>query len=194
MGLLESAWEYPANWAFYIENNGFCASPDLVTDYRTGGMRMNRMASKYLKSLLLQVYQPMTKYSFAECSYLLNFHAGMGFSSNMKDWVPYPKNTHEVHYGPRLAFSQNPLKEVPASGQTELTLEVRTPEGEFFPEEFEIVAEATAGYIPMRKIASDKGIARFNFRPMGLKRGDEVEISFRFATATPILSHKITIT
>ena len=124
----------------------------------------------------------------------MNFNSTLGFSSNLAGWAPFPKGLLDANVSPSLAFSSKPTKEVSPSGQVDLTIECRTPEGEVFTEEFEIAAESYGGYLPIRKTFSKKGLAHFSFQPIGLRRGDEVEISFGFATSTPTLTHKITVT
>lgn len=127
-----------------------------------GGMHPLRSTRQLGAPSCLFIYQPFSDVPLDQCSVTLKHHAQLGFRSNVSGWVRGGFDYVEDYVGslPRLRLVSGG-GEIVEGGQHELEVEVLEADGDVCHRPVDVHASSTGGYIPLRRVVSKAGIARF---------------------------------
>ena len=127
----------------------------------------------------LFIYQPFADTPLTQCSITLKYNTSLGYRSNVEGFV----EDTDYNYLCDLddAFPSIDLNSggglIPIDGFADVQVSLTSEEGK----DAELYLEATAGYLPKRRVRTTSGVARFRVGALGLQAGDcfKVKVGLR---------------
>lgn len=122
----------------------------------------------------LFIYQPFASTPLTQCSMTLKYNLSLGYKSNIDGFVEaidynYLSDLDQAFPAVELVSGGGP---VTSGGYAEVTVRLTSDECK----DTTLYLEETGGYLPMKRVQTVGGLARFKVGALGLKAGDAFKV------------------
>lgn len=184
-----AAWSDYAIWSFNAASDGRLAMP-FNRYLATQPSREHRYALTMARQeeTLLTMVVPFAQADVSTCAFILRYNAALGGIHNFASYraIPAvapgaPPPDHEQLYGMKALLPSLRLTgpdTIPAGAAADYTVEIYSRNTDTLVDDTEtqIYLEATAGYLPRRRVTVGTGTASFPLLALGLTAGDRIKL------------------
>jgi hypothetical protein len=137
----------------------------------------------------LFIYQPFADTLFTQCSMTLKYNVSKGFNSNISGWVAAKDNDYLASLQAELPSVQivNGGGNIAAGATASVSLRMVDGAGNLLARGSILYLEETGGFLPLRRVAVENGLASFNIMATGLVPGQTFKVKVGFRTYSGVL-------